>query len=149
MKVTTYYTDQLTTVEQVEEVVKKGLKDKYEYKVNKKSESLAGKIIKGATVDNIVVIKNAYHRNVISINTMKDPRVTSGEVTTIVFSEATVAGWLAFLNKQVGIVGHLIIRLIYGKGDGFYEEVERVVKSNIKGREETVDVGLTAMFKKK
>ncbi|SNR14210.1 hypothetical protein [Tenacibaculum jejuense] len=148
MEVKTYYTEGDILIDQVEDILVENFGDTYKYKVNRKAKSIAGKIATGGAADHIVVIKNAYHRMVITLDKVKDPRTITGEANTIVFSEATVAGWLAFFNKEVGIIGHFIIRAIYGKANEFYTEVEKAVKDNIKGKEETINVGLSAIFKK-
>ena len=146
MKVTTFKAFENPTIENIEKVLKDNLKDKYEYKIKKKASSLAGKLVNGSSGDSVTVIKNAYHRTVITVITIDDVLAESGKTTAIYFSEDEIAGWLGFLRKEGGLIGGLIIRLIYGGGDGFYEEVEKTVKTNIKGQDETLEVGLGSLL---
>lgn len=149
MKVTIFNATENPTIDDVEKVIKSKLGEKYKYKSFRKSNSLAGKLINGSSMDSITVIKNAYHRYVVSVNTIDDPSLDSGKRTSIYFSEETLAGWLGFLYKEVGFIGRIIIRAIYGASDEIYAEVENVVKTNIKGQDETTEVGLGSLFKKK
>ncbi|WP_299117061.1 hypothetical protein [uncultured Winogradskyella sp.] len=149
MKVTTFNATDHPKIEDIEKVLTDKLGDTYKYKTNKKATSLVGKMAGGSKRDSVTVIKNAYHRTVVSVETFNDHTSESGKRTNIYFSEDTLAGWLAFLNKEAGFLGRIIIRLIYGNGGGFYQEVEQVVKTNINGKDETVEVGLSTLFKKK
>lgn len=149
MKVTIFNATENPTIEDIEKVIKSKLGDKYKYKLFKKSNSLAGKLINGSSMDSVTVIKNAYHRYVVSVETIKDPMSESGKHTSIYFSEETLAGWLGFLYNEVGFIGRIIIRAIYGTSDEIYAEVENVVKTNIKGEDKTVEAGLGSLFKKK
>lgn len=149
MKITTFNAHDHPTIEDVEKLLQENLGAKYEYKLKKKSASLAGKIMNGSAGDAITIIKDAYHRTVVTITTFEDSGTASGKRTSLYFSEDELAGWLGFLNKQTGLIGHLVIRAIYGSGDGFYEEVEQAIKKNLKGEDETHSVGLGALFGKK
>lgn len=149
MKITTFRAFENPTVEEVEKLLKEELGNKYELKLSRKSTNLAGKLITGSTSDAVTVIKNAYHRTKVNVTTIDDASSETGKHTSIYFSEATLAGWLLLLHHQAGLLGRLIIRLIYGDSSGFYEEIENVIKTNFKGEDETKDVGLTALFKKK
>lgn len=149
MKVTTFRAFDNTSIEDLESLIKTKLGDKYTYASSRKKNSLAGKLINGSSADSITVIKNAYHRTVVSISTFDDPTLETGKRTTIYFSEATLAGWLGVLNNNAGFLGSIIIGLIYGKSHEIYKEVENLVKTNINGEDETLDVGLGSLFKKK
>lgn len=149
MKVTIFNATDNPTIEEVENLVKSKLGDKYTYKSQRKSNSMAGKILNGSSADALTVIKNAYHRTVVSVETIPDPSLSSGKRTSIYFSDATLAGWLGLLHKEGGFVGRMIIRAIYGAKDEIYDEVEKVVKTNINGQDETTEVGLGSLFKKK
>ncbi|NHN25304.1 hypothetical protein FIA58_006400 [Flavobacterium jejuense] len=149
MKVTTFRAFDNPTLEEVEKLLKEKLGNKYELKLSRKSTHLAGKLITGSTTDAITVIKNAYHRTKVNVTTIDDASSNTGKHTSIYFSEATLAGWLLLLHNQAGLLGRLIIRLIYGNSDAFYEEIDSIIKTNIKGEEETKEVGLGTLFKKK
>ncbi|CAM4126842.1 MULTISPECIES: hypothetical protein [Flavobacterium] len=149
MKVTTYKTFDNTTAEQVEKLLKDKLGNKYEIKLSKKATSMAGKLFTDAANDSVTVIKNAYHRTKVNVATIDDPSSETGAYTAISYSEAKLTGWLSILHGQAGLLGKLVIRLIYGNADEFYEEVDNVIKVNIKGVEETKNVGIASLFNKK
>lgn len=149
MKVTIFNATDNPTIEEIEMVIKSKLGDKYTYKSNRKTSSIAGKIFNGSSADSITVIKNAYHRTVVSVETIPDPSLPSGKRTSIYFSEVTLAGWLGLLHKEGGFLGRMIISAIYGAKDEIYGEVEKVVKTNVNGQDETSEVGLGAFLKNK
>lgn len=142
MKITNFYTEDELTIEQLEQILKQHLGDKYKIDVKKKSSNLAVKLVSTEKMDMITVGKNAYHRTVIRIQTIKDEFLPSGKRTSIYFDDATLAWWLDLLHSNFGLIGSLIIRLIYGTGDGFYQEIERAVKDNVDGKQETIKTGL-------
>lgn len=149
MKVTVFRAFENPTIEELEALLKEKLGDKYTYKSSRKATSLAGKLIDSRAKDSVTVIRNAYHRTVVSIETVDDTSLATGKRTSVYFSEATLAGWLGFLHKEAGFIGRIIIRIIYGVSDEIYDEVKSTVKTNIKGENETHEVGLGALFKKK
>lgn len=149
MKVTTFRAFENPTIEDLEKVLTDKLGDKYQFKSSRKAKSLAGKLVKGSGEDSITVIKNAYHRTVVSISTVDDPSLDTGKRTSIYFSEVTLSGWLSLLHKEAGFIGRFIIRLIYGGSSEIYKDVENTVKENIKGEDETFDAGLGSFLKKK
>ncbi|WP_141402412.1 hypothetical protein [Sediminicola luteus] len=148
MKVTVFKAIDDPTIDDIEKVIKDKLGDKYTYKSSRKASSMAGKLLKGSPEDSITVIKNAYHRYVVLLRADKDPTSASGMYTTIHFSSATLAGWLGFLHREVGFIGRIIIRAIYGNDDPIYNEVKTIVTDNFKIEEETFDTGIGSLFKK-
>jgi hypothetical protein len=148
MKVTVFKAVENPSIEEVEKLIKEKLGDKYTYKSSRKASSMAGKIMNSHAEDAITVIKNAYHRFVVVVDTTKDPTSKNGQYTSFRFSSAELAGWLRFLHNEVGIIGRFIIRLIYGGDDPIYEKVKNIVKDNFKIEEQTIDVGLRSLFKK-
>ncbi|WP_435314824.1 hypothetical protein [Cellulophaga fucicola] len=148
MKIEVYKAVDHPTIEDVEKVLKEKLGDKYEYKLRKKA-SIAGQMVGGVNYDNITVIKNAYHRTVVGLETTSSSSPSVPKFTTINFSEATLAGWLGFLNNQVGFIGRIIIRLIYGGDSEIYDEVRETIKNNMNIEVEVHEAGLGALFKKK
>ncbi|EZH73913.1 hypothetical protein ATO12_13600 [Aquimarina atlantica] len=148
MKVTVFKAIDDPTIDDIEKVIKDKLGDKYTYKSSRKASSMAGKLLKGSAEDSITVIKNAYHRFVVVLRAEKDPTSLSGLYTSIHFSSATLAGWLGFLHNEVGFIGRIIIRTIYGKDDPIYDEVKTIVKDSFRIEEETIDTGLGSLFKK-
>ncbi|TPN83383.1 hypothetical protein [Aquimarina algicola] len=149
MKVTIYKAIENPSIEDVEQIIKEKLGDKYTYKSSRKASSVAGKILNSRTEDTITVIKNAYHRFVVVVDVVKDPTSESGKCTHFRFSSAELAGWLAFLHKEGGLLGAFIIRLIYGSNDPIYDEVRNIVKDNFKIEEQTVNTGLSALLGRK
>lgn len=149
MKVTTYRAFENPTLEEVEKLLKEKLGDKYELKLTRKSSNIASALLNRSNTDGVTVIKNAYHRTKVNVTTIDDATSNTGKHTSIYYSEAELAGWLSFLHKQSGLLLRLVIRLIYRNSDGFYEEVDTVIKSNFKGEEETKEVGIGSLFKKK
>ncbi|WP_349663291.1 hypothetical protein IZU89_11455 [Cellulophaga lytica] len=148
MKIELYKAVDHPTIEDVEKVLKEKLGDKYEYKLKKKA-SLAVAMVGGAAQDQITVIKNAYHRTVVGLQTTSSSSPSVPKYTTINFSEATLAGWLGFLNNQVGFIGRIVIRLIYGSDSEIYDEVRNTIKDNMNIEIEVHEAGLGALFKKK
>lgn len=148
MKVTNFRAFENPSIEDLESLLKEKLGDKYTYKSSRKANSLAGKLVNSKSKDSVTVIKNAYHRTVVSVSTVDDASLDTGKRTNIFFSEATLAGWLGFLHKEGGFIGRIIIRIIYGVSDEIYDEVKSTIKTNIKGADETHEVGLGALFKK-
>lgn len=149
MKVTVFRAFDNPTIEDLETLLKEKLGDKYTYKSSRKATSLAGKIMDSRAKDSVTIIKNAYHRTVVSVETGDDSSLETGKRTNIFFSEATLAGWLGLLHKEGGFIGRIIIRIIYGVSDEIYEDVKSTVKTNVKGENETHEVGLSTLFKKK
>lgn len=148
MKVTNFRAFENPTIEDLEALLKEQLGDKYTYKSSRKATSLAGQLVNSKSKDSITVIKNAYHRTVVSVSTVDDSSLDTGKRTNIFFSEATLAGWLGLLHKEGGFIGRIIIRAMYGVSDEIYDEVKSTIKANIKGADETHEVGLAALFKK-
>lgn len=149
MKVTIFTAFENPTIEELETLLKEKLGDKYTYKSTRKANSLAGKLVNSKSKDSVTVIKNAYHRTVVSVETGDDSSLDTGKRTSVYFSEATLAGWLGLLHKEGGFIGRIIIRMIYGVSDEIYEDVEKTIKTNIKGEDETHEFGLGTLFKKK
>ncbi len=148
MKTTLFYAFDNPTIEEIEDIIKSKLGDKYTYKSSRKKNSLAGKLINGSTKDSITVIKNAYHRYVVSVETNKDPSSETGKTTVVYFNNQELAGWLKLLYKEAGFIGQIIIGLIYGKSNEIYDDVIKTVKTNLRGEDKTYEVGLGAFFKK-
>lgn len=149
MKVSIFRAFENPTIEDLEALLEKKLGDKYTYKSSRKATSLVGKIANSKSADSVTVIKNAYHRTVVSVETIDDASLDTGKRTSVYFSEATLAGWLGLLHKEGGFIGRIIIRAIYGFSDEIYDEVKTTIKTNINGEDETTEVGLSTLFKKK
>jgi len=149
MKVTVFRAFENPAIEDLETLLKEKLGDKYTYKSSRKATSLAGKLMDSKSKDSVTVIKNAYHRTVVSVETVDDASLDTGKRTSVYFSEATLAGWLGLLHKEGGFIGRIIIRTIYGFSDEIYDVVKSTIKTNINGEDETHEVGLSTLFKKK
>ena len=147
MKVELFKAVDNPTIEDVEKVLKEKLGDKYEFKL-KKASGIASQMVGGAAHDQVTVIKNAYHRTVVSVQIADDTDVSGKKATFIYFSEAELAGWLRILHKEVGFIGAFIIRLIYGSSDDIYDAVKDTIKDNLNIVVEVHKAGLSALFKK-
>ena len=149
MKVTIFNATENPTIEDLEKVIKVKLGDKYTYKSTRKAKSTAGKLLNSSSADSVTVIKNAYHRTTVSLETIKDASLSTGLRTSVYFSEAKLAGWLTLLHREGRWLGRIIIRTIYGVSSPIYQEVKDAVKLNIKGEDETSEVGLASFLRKK
>ncbi len=123
MKIEVFKGAENLKIEDVEKVLKQKLGEKYELKL-KKATGIGGQMIGGAANDQITVIKNAYHRTVVSLMVADDTDMNGKKATFIYFSEAELATWLRILRKEAGLIGAGIIRLIYGGSDEIYEDVK-------------------------
>ena len=148
MKITRFQILDDSTIEDIEDLIKTKLGDKYTYKSLRKSNTVVGKLVNGSAADSITVIKNAYHRITVSVTTIDDP-LTGKKERSIHFGKASLAGWLGFLHKEGGILGRIIIRIIYGMSDEIYDEVEGLVRKNVKGEDHTIEAGIGALFNRK
>ena len=148
MKVESYKGPENLKIEDVEKVLKEKLGEKYELKF-KKGSGIGGQMLGRAAYDEITVIKNAYHRTVVSLEVPKDTDMSGKKCTIIHFSEAELAPWLRILGREVGFIGLFIIGLMYGRKDEIYDEVKNTIKNNLNVEVETLDVGLKSLFKKK
>lgn len=143
MEITTYYAKKDIKLEQVEQLLKEKLGDKYTYKVKKKAGSYAGKFLNSTSHDKVTVIKNAFHRYDVLADTSRDPRSTDENATVTiidVLESHEIAGWLKMLHKEGGFIGRMIIRQIYGSGNEYYREIKDVVFNNIEVTKETSNI---------
>lgn len=147
MKIEVFKAAENLKIEDVEKVLKQKLGEKYELKL-KKASGIGGQMIGGVANDQVTVIKNAYHRTVVSLMVGDDTDMSGKKATFIYFSEAELATWLRMLRKEGGLIGWGIIRLIYGGSDEIYDAVKNTIKENIDVIVETHEHGLRTMFKK-
>ncbi|TSE07284.1 hypothetical protein [Aquimarina algiphila] len=134
-----YYTEEKIDIKSLNQLFENEFGDKYTYKSSNASNNAISKVVSGKSNDAFTVIKNAYHRTVISLQDIDGK-------TYINFGEDTLEWWLNLLNNNFGFIGSLIIRLIYGDGDGFYDEIQATVKNNLQVEEQEIKVGLGALF---
>ncbi len=129
-KIQQLFTKDNITIAQLEKLYKDKYGDTFKFKAKNMS---------------LTIEKNAYHLTTIYLQ-------KNADITFITFDEEDVSWWIKMLVKSFGLIGSLILGLIYGKADEFYEDVQSVIKANYSVEVEEVNVGLSAigdMFKKK
>ncbi|MGB1248216.1 MAG: hypothetical protein ACPG4Z_04975 [Chitinophagales bacterium] len=131
------YTKDNITLSKVEALYKEKFGDKYEYTAQEASKGMLG-----SKPASLLVVKNAYHRT--------NVRLTENEGSTFInFDDSELVWWLGILRNNLGFIGALVIDLIYGDGDGFYGEVESVIRENFNIEVEEINTGIGALFGKK
>jgi hypothetical protein len=113
---------------------------KYTVKLELKGKNMLQSALKGVGENRVFIAKNAYHR------TMVTPVHTNG-MTTFKFDESSVSPWLTALSRQTGLIGSLAIRIIYGDGKDFYADVTDVLRSSYPVTEQTLNVGISTLWK--
>jgi len=140
---TSFVAKGIISAEDVFKTFEQKLGDKYKVTFEKKSGNAVTRAISGKSEDKVLIAKNAYHRTFVFVN-----HDTVNNETYFGFDEATVKGWLKLVGRQSGLIGHIIINLSYGKGTQFYQDVVNVIKETYKPEERTINVGLSALWKK-
>lgn len=140
---TNYVSKGNINLDELFKVYQQKLGSKYQVEFKKAGSNVISRTVTGKKEDSILVAKNAYHRTEIDI--YYDP---SANESYFRFNEATLKGWLGFLNKQTGLIGSFIISLCYGKGQEFYTDVINVVIENYKPEERQINTGLSALWNK-
>ncbi|MBT1686412.1 hypothetical protein [Dawidia soli] len=113
---------------------------KYEVKLELKGKSRLQRTLTGVRENSVFIAKNAYHRTLIT-------PVHKDGITTFKFDESSVSPWLTALSRQTGLIGVLLIRIIYGNGNDFYADVMDVLCTSYPVKEEKLNVGISTLWK--
>ncbi|MCD9017345.1 hypothetical protein [Parachryseolinea silvisoli] len=138
--VTAYTVAGTVQVEELHKQYAEKLGAKYKVKLELKGKNMLQSTLKGVGENRVFIAKNAYHR------TMVTPVHTDG-MTTFRFDESSVSPWLTVLSRQTGLIGSLAIRIIYGDGKDFYADVTDVLRSSYPVTEQTLNVGISTLWK--
>jgi hypothetical protein len=138
--VTAYTVAATVQVEDLHKQYEEKLGTKYKVKLELKGKNMLQSTLKGVGENRVFIAKNAYHR------TMVTPVHKDG-ITTFRFDESSVSPWLTALSRQTGLIGILVIRIIYGNGKEFYEDVTDVLRSSYPVTEQTLNVGISTLWK--
>lgn len=146
-KITTNYVDGIIDIEAVHKILEEKIGNKYKVKFVKKG-NLAKQFLGAQNYDQIHIIKNAYHRTYISLNHLNKQLGIEKDETHFQFNTEDCAAWMSFLNRNFGLVGAGIIRLIYGSGKPFNNDILEALKASyeVKSREE--NYGISKLWKK-
>ena len=147
-EIKTTYVEGIVALQDLHKAIEENLGSKYEVKFLKKG-GLGHQMIGGQAFDQILVAKNAYHRTIISVSTMPQGPGQEKEETLINFNQATLKWWLQAINRNVGFIGGGIIRLMYGSNVSFDTDIVSALKSKYELKERKLNVGLSALWKKK
>lgn len=143
----TTYVDGIVDIKSIHELLDEKLGKKYKVKFVPKSNSVM-QMIGGDKQDQVFIIKNAYHRTYISLTHLNKQLGIENDETLFGFNRDDLNWWLAFLHNNTGIIGALIIRLLYGSSEPFDKEILEALKSkfDVKTRED--NYGLSKLWKK-
>lgn len=140
-KINTYKTDKSVSAEELHKMYETSLGSKYKVKLEKKGKNAIVSAFKGVANDQIFIAKNGYHRTYVV-------PFQEGNNTHFRLVESTTSPWITFLSRQTGLIGIGVIRLIYGNGKEFYEDVINVLRTEVNVEEGQQNVGLSALWKK-
>ncbi len=117
-----------------------------QYKVEFKPKGNVGKQMLGAlNYDSVLIVKNAYHRMRAHVEEFKDPNTNKIEYH-FYFDTSEISPVLKFIGKETGLIGHFIIKMIYGEADEFYDTIINNIKNEYPIEERETQVGLKALF---
>lgn len=119
------------SLEDLFELLKEKLGNKYEVKFLKKGSAAAQFFGTGNAEDRIFVAKNAYHRTLITTKYAPMTDDMSREDTYLGFDRSTMKGWLKMLYSEGGWIGQWIIRTIYGSNQDFDTDYPRRYQQQI------------------
>lgn len=138
--VTAYTVAASVQVEDLHKQYEEKLGAKYKVKLERKGKNMLQSALKGVSENRVFIAKNAYHRTIVT------PVHTDG-MTTFRFDESSVSPWLTFLSRQTGLIGILVIRIIYGDGKDFYADVTDVLRNSYPVTEQTHNAGISTLWK--
>lgn len=138
--VTTYTVAATVQVEDLHKQYEEKLGAKYKVKLELKGKNMLQSALKGVSENRVFIAKNAYHRTIIT-------PVHKDGMTTFKFDESSVSPWLTALSRQTGLIGVLVIRIIYGNGEDFYADVMDVLRTSYPVKEEQLNVGISTLWK--
>ena len=111
------------------EVIKEKLGDKYKVEFIKKGNAAAQFLGTSASEDRIFVAKNAYHRTFITVKHAPMTEDMSREDTYLGFDRSTMKWWLKGLYNEGGMIGRWIIQTIYGSNLDFDGDILEAINS--------------------
>ena len=121
-------TKQIGDNQQVFEDLSKKFGSKYKLEFNKASTG-AMKFVTGNTTDCILIKKNAYHGVTLSVS-VKDENI---DYQTIAINAYIPNSIVRQLFGRTGILDLLIIKLIWGSGNDFYDEIDNFITTEFEG----------------
>ena len=121
--------------QQVFEELNKKFGGKYKVEFNKASSG-AMQFVTGNTTDYIAIKKNAYHGVTLGVS----PADASIDYQTITISAYTPNAIVRQIFGRTGILDLLIIKLIWGSGNDFYDEIDNFITTEFEGV--GVDMGI-------
>jgi len=136
------------SLEDLFELLKEKLGNKYEVKFLKKGSAAAQFLGTGNAEDRIFVAKNAYHRTLITTKYAPMTDDMSREDTYLGFDRSTMKGWLKMLYSEGGWIGQWIIRTIYGSNQDFDTDILDAINSKYPVQQKDQNVGISALWKK-
>ncbi|PID93486.1 MAG: hypothetical protein CSA95_07380 [Bacteroidetes bacterium] len=148
-KITQYVSYKKTDVEGVSDFLKKKVGEKYKV-VFKQKGNVAKQMLSGEKEDNVFVEKNAYHRIRIELTHVPANQTEAGKEEWLFhILRAELSGFLRVLDRETGMIGSFIIRLIYGNAEEFYSDVFEALHEEYALEERELNVGVSALFNKK
>lgn len=143
-----YFSRRKVSLEDLFELLKEKLGNKYEVKFLKKGSAAAQFFGTGNAEDRIFVAKNAYHRTLITTKYAPMTDDMSREDTYLGFDRSTMKGWLKMLYSEGGWIGQWIIRTIYGSNQDFDTDILDAINSKYPVQQKDQNVGISALWKK-
>lgn len=144
---TIYYSNTPLDINTLGDFITKTFGEKYKVKLNEKKTGVK-RLVSGNSMNSVLLTKNAYHRLTITVSDSGDTPSESGSKEFYLnFVEAPSKSWMNFLRKETGIIGGIILKLIFGSADKFHSEVIEAIEKeyNVQSRK----VGLGNILKKK
>ena len=117
-------TQDLGSIDAVFECLNSKFGDKYKISINRATQGVL-KIFTEQQDDMISIKKNAYH----GVNIMVSGKIEGADYQTINVSEYTPNPIVHRYIGRTGILDIFISRLIWGKGDEFYDEINNFFKT--------------------
>ena len=136
------------SLEDLFELLKEKLGNKYEVKFLKKGSAAAQFFGTGNAEDRIFVAKNAYHHTLITTKYAPMTDDMSREDTYLGFDRSTMKGWLKMLYSEGGWIGQWIIRTIYASNQDFDTDILDAINSKYPVQQKDQNVGISALWKK-
>ena len=130
------------------EVIKEKLGDKYKVEFIKKGNAAAQFLGTSASEDRIFVAKNAYHRTFITVKHAPMTEDMSREDTYLGFDRSTMKWWLKGLYNEGGMIGRWIIQTIYGSNLDFDGDILEAINSKYPVQQKDQNVGISALWKR-
>lgn len=144
---TIYYTTKDVDIQSLGNHIKETFGEKYKVKLNEKHSGVK-KLVTGNSLDSVLLTKNAYHRLSIGVSDSENAPTESGKREFYInFTQAPSKRWMSFLRKETGMIGGIVLKLIFGSADSFHSEIINEIekKYDLNSRK----VGLSTAFKKK